>query len=341
MWCAAADVSFGHVSIPATLDETSLASTADGPEPECSSSDIVLGNLTTRSHGVRGTVVILSERMIEIRGFEYDGLGPAAYWWADTNAAPSDDGFVLLDGPPTNGCGTGTVEGADGSSNVRVEFPEGTSVLDIRGGSISVWCERFSTSFGDIFIPEDLDMVPSTGPPLECSEKTAIPDIAKTPAGYNCEPLNEQYQVRWAVDGKNIAVEMVGLIDATDYMSFGVSGLQDRTWMLGADVVVGDMFGGSYRARDFYMNDRSQCSGSNGVCPDTELAGAVDDVSNISGETDMGVTLIRYTKPLASSDIDGTAAVGQEIDQPLSVVPGEFTYIAWALGPVSPDTGLP
>lgn len=78
--------------------------------------------------------MVLSERVLEIRGFEYDGLGPAAYWWADANSSPSDDGFILLDGPPSNGCGETPITGANGSASYRVEFPEGTSILDVLGG---------------------------------------------------------------------------------------------------------------------------------------------------------------------------------------------------------------
>jgi hypothetical protein len=69
-------------------------------------------------------------------------------------------------------------------------------------------------------------------------EIVAQPTIASTPEGYNCEALNEDYQVRWRVNGDNLDIELVGDIPDEAYMAFGVSGLPDRTWMLGADIVV-------------------------------------------------------------------------------------------------------
>jgi Electron transfer DM13 len=118
---------------------------------EVTCAELVLGSLVTRAHRVAGDVVVLSERVLEIRGFVYDGAAPAVYFWADTNANPSSNGFPLYDGTPTNGCGrTPLQNAADGTATYRVEFPDNSSILDILGGSISVWCEEFSANFGEV-----------------------------------------------------------------------------------------------------------------------------------------------------------------------------------------------
>ena len=188
-----------------------------------------------------------------------------------------------------------------------------------------------------------LPSVPSTveGPPLQCSAEAVIPDIAKTPPGFNCEPLNQQFQVRWAVMGSEIAFELVGQIEKAEWMGFGVSGSPTKTFMLGADPTVVDMYNGTFRARDFYLNNRSQCSGMNGVCPDSR--NGTDDVKtgSISGELDQGITLVRYVRPLVPSDVNDSAPPETRIDRSIRISSGEFTYIVWAIGPVSPDTGLP
>jgi hypothetical protein len=46
------------------------------------------------------------------------------------------------------------------------------------------------------------------------------------PEGYNCEPLNDDYQVRWQVDvnQQEIALKLVANIPDGSYMGFGVSG---------------------------------------------------------------------------------------------------------------------
>jgi hypothetical protein len=90
------------------------------------------------------------------------------------------------------------------------------------------------------------------------------------------------------------------------------------------------------------MNERSQCSTANGVCPDIDRSGAVNDVSEVSGDRVDGITLVRYKKPLIPTDIDETATAGaQTTDHLISVVPGETTFVVWAIGPVDVDTGYP
>jgi hypothetical protein len=179
-----------------------------------------------------------------------------------------------------------------------------------------------------VVVPSALDGIVTTsdGPSLQCSSASVnIPEIAVTPNGYNCEPLHDLFQVRWLVEGDKIAVELVGVIGEEDYMGFGISGSNTSTSMTGADVVVADTFEGTFRAQDYFLNERSQCTGSFGVCPGN--AGSFDEVNatTVNGERDQGVTLIRYTKALNS----------------ILVAPGETTFVAWAVGPLSPDTGYP
>lgn len=56
-------------------------------------------------------------------------------------------------------------------------------------------------------------------------------------------------------------------------MSFGVSPNLQRTEMVGADVAVVwvDKNTGKGYAHDYYLDDKSQCSGSRGSCPDTRI----------------------------------------------------------------------
>ena len=361
VWCETFAANFGEVVINATL--SGLTTTANGPARTCvKPAEVSLGSFVTRAHRVTGEVVILSERVLQIRGFVFDGEAPAVYFWADKSATPSNNGVILLDGAPSNGCGTEALKAADGTKTYQVEFREGQTIKDYLGGSISVWCDEFSVNFGEVrgiyfgdillvisklsrsynslflfvqvVIPSVLTSVASTedGPPLQCSADGRIPDVSRTPVGFNCEPLNDQYQVRWAVMGNEIAIELVGEIDETQWMGFGVSGSTTKTFMLGADPTVVDMFNGTFRARDFYLNDRSQCSGVIGVCPDSR--NGTDDVKNgsVSGVRENGITLVRYIRPLRPSDTHDSA---------IRVTKGVETFIVWAIGPVSVDTGLP
>ena len=128
-----------------------LESTANGPDLTCTiPAEFSLGSLVTRAHRVTGQVVIVSERVIEIRGFVFDGQAPAVFFWIDTRSTPSSNGVMMLDGAPSNGCGTRPLQAADGTKTYQVEFPVGKSIRDYLGGSISVWCDEFAANFGEV-----------------------------------------------------------------------------------------------------------------------------------------------------------------------------------------------
>lgn len=163
-----------------------------------------------------------------------------------------------------------------------------------------------------------------------------------TPEGFNCEPLNDDFQVRWAVsDDDSVAVELISNIDDDQYMAFGTSGSPDTTLMDGADPVICDRTGdGEFRAQDFALLARSQCAaGGSGVCPDTESSGGTNDIvpDSVSGEQDSGLLLIRYKKPIVGSDVPIN---GVAVDQTFSVEPGQMTQVVWAIGNVNP-VGFP
>jgi len=177
------------------------------------------------------------------------------------------------------------------------------------------------SQFGEFQIPSVLDGLPGAdtvvlrcadgddggGSPTEAPTDPLLeetPDIAVTPDGFNCEPLHENLQVRWQVEDFNLYMDLVGRISDDEYMAFGPSGSDNATSMLGADPVVVDIdpTDGNFRARDLYMGTRAQCSAGSGVCPDGQFT-FFYDVTDVSGEQDAGLTLIRYTRPLNPNNV--------------------------------------
>ena len=306
---------------------------------------IFLGSFRTRAHRVAGDIFLLTERIMEIRGYSYDGTAPVVYFWADANPRPSRGGTILSDGSPSLNCATRggdpDLPRAENLPAQRVEFPDDLSIRDFWGGSLSIWCERFSANFGDMIFPleEEVDLslldavVPE--PELECGVDQT-PPIARTPQGYSCQPLNDDYQVRWQVDGSNLNVELVGRIPDNTYMGWGVSGRTSESWMIGSDAVIADYPNSGPRARDFFMDQRAQCNGQAGVCADT-AGGFTSDIGNVSGEKDdeFGLTLVRFTRPLVPTDRTATSSRGESVDKSISTTPGIPTFIVWALGPIN------
>jgi hypothetical protein len=74
VWCKAATANFGEVVIPGTIPD-SVSAVDDSSLLLCSTSmtevsknePYLIGNLTTRSHNVAGTVYVISDHIIEIK----------------------------------------------------------------------------------------------------------------------------------------------------------------------------------------------------------------------------------------------------------------------------------
>ena len=81
------------------------------------------------------------------------------------------------------------------------------------------------------------------------------------PASFQCEVLSDnEFQVKWRVDGTDLEVELAGRVDPGNYMAFGLSGSNSQTLMEGSDVVVGwmDIASMSPRAVDYRLQSKAQ-----------------------------------------------------------------------------------
>ena len=95
----------------------------------------------------------------------------------------------------------------------------------------------------------------------------------------------------------------------------------DTDWIDGLSfyyLFLQDMTEWGPRAQDIFMDQRAQCNGDAGVCPDTEM-GFTNDANDVSGEQDFGLTLIRYTRPLVPTDAGEVSFLNGDVDQSISV----------------------
>ena len=113
-----------------------------------------VGDFNTYQHGVRGSVYAKNAKTLVVKGFEYDGAGPDAFFWAGTSGSPSTVGIILPH--PFKGVfydyedqSAPILSGRfDGSNDIELTLPEGTEATDLKW--LSVWCRAFSVNFGDL-----------------------------------------------------------------------------------------------------------------------------------------------------------------------------------------------
>jgi len=102
------------------------------------------GSFQTLAHNVSGTATILDDCSFSISNFNYDGGGPAVYFYGaqgnDFSGASAFSMGSLLTGQVFN------------DATLTVVLPDGKTFDDF--DSISVWCEDFNANFGDLkFLP--------------------------------------------------------------------------------------------------------------------------------------------------------------------------------------------
>ncbi|XP_055333028.1 LOW QUALITY PROTEIN: protein Skeletor, isoforms B/C-like [Paramacrobiotus metropolitanus] len=251
-----------------------------------------IGSLSTYQHGTSGSVYAVDDQTILVRGFVYDGLAPDAFFYIGTSesAQPYQGTAVPVALDETRPLGR--YEGQD----VVLKLKPGMNLKNYR------WLAVMSNSQnGNTGLSMDLP---------------------------NCNVYgNGKLQVRWAVQGFDLLVQMKGRIDDGQYMAFGISGAQNRVSMIGSDVVVAywDANSNSVIAQDYTINARQECMAPMGVCPDLRVGGS-NNVDIVSSSHADGYTSVTYKRRINTGD---------RLDQVIN--PTVDTYIVWAIGPLNRD----
>ena len=290
---------------------------------------VSLGPFSSLAHDLGGDVFAIDSRTFEVRNFNYDGTGPAAFFWVGKGATPDTNGFPI---PLVPSCDANVKLGpysASTSQPLRVEIPDGMTIQDF--DYLSVWCEQAIQNFGHVTISAaQKAQVPTASGAPQCVAEPTFP----VQQGWNCEPLSTTYQVRWKRDGDNIDFELVSKVTPEQWVSFGVSGSQTSTNMDNSDVVIATEIDGSPTVVDYFMNSRGQCSQGTGVCPDTTSTSGPgkDDITKISGNRTLDTLMVRYTRPIAANE---------PTDRPFVVTGGQETFVVWAIGPFNAQANIP
>ncbi|XP_021913275.1 protein Skeletor, isoforms B/C [Zootermopsis nevadensis] len=281
VWCRRFTVNFGDIFIPNNLEV---------PKPR------VLPEFKRLAHGLRsGNVSVLDARTFYIPNLHYDGAGPDAYFWVGNGTEPSPLGIKV----PSEMGSLEPLRGYQGE-DIEIQLPGNLTVYDIDW--LAVWCVQYRHNFGHVLIPKDLDVPPALGQTKITTSSTTSDPREERPS--NCRQLlNERLQVQWELQGDMVQIQLAARMREDQYMAFGLSGEQGRSYMIGGDVVVAfyDSERGTFRVEDYYMSATAQCNGKSGVCPDERIGGRNDAVL-VSGERKNGVTTIVYRRPLQTNE---------------------------------------
>lgn len=127
---------------PLSPPPTSDANT--NPPDSCSADHPFVGRtvqLSSLAHGVSGTVTVADDCTLVVDNFNYDGGGPAVYFYGGQNMSYiGADAFSI--GPRLNGRSWQ-------NETLTLVIPEGKSLDEF--DSVSVWCFDFNANFGDAF----------------------------------------------------------------------------------------------------------------------------------------------------------------------------------------------
>nr|CAD7267981.1 unnamed protein product [Timema shepardi] len=144
----------------------------------------------------------------------------------------------------------------------------------------------------------------------------------------NCEVLWDDLalEVRWAVAGDSVVMQLVSKLEDGEYMSFGLSGDNSRSRMIGGDVVVAWVDKDTLKgyAQDYFLDSKSQCAGTRGSCPDNRLRDNTNSVRLLNAAMVNGYSIVTYQRPLGAQD---------ELDR--AVLTNGSQPVIWAVGPLN------
>ncbi|XP_068625418.1 protein Skeletor, isoforms D/E-like [Battus philenor] len=264
-------------------------------------------------HGVRSDpIVVVDAQTLLVPNFSYDGEAPDAKFWVGRGEQPSPQGIRI---PDENGK-EAPLRKYD-AKTIVLTLPGELTVFDI--GHFAVWCEAFTVNFGHVPLPRDqLANVPPSLKMLGVSPQSKL----------NCEVLHDElaFEVRWAIAGDSVVLQLVARLEDGEYMSFGISGHPERSQMVGGDVAVAWVDKNTLKgyADDYYLDAKSQCAGVHGSCPDERLAEKTNSVRLLNAALVNGYSIVTYQRTLKAAD---------KLDLPI------FTNgsqpIIWAVGPLN------
>lgn len=250
--------------------------------------------------------------------------GSDVHWWG----AAGDDLQNLTSGFPIS---DSTLNQTYKNDSFIVHLRKNVSWDQIK--VLAVWDIPTASDFGHILLN---NYSVNGGPGFSVNEQPTMLE--------NCKVLSDNYRIRWSLkEGENeIDIGLEAAIGIQSYMAFGwANPSASGSFMVGGDVAVtGFEEDGMPFAHDYYITKYSECMINEdgtvqGVCPDilykaTDPVGLVNNTRLVYGHRKDGVSFIRYSRPLQSTD--------SKYD--LKVDPTANMIVIWAIGLIKPPDSL-
>ncbi|XP_017490872.1 PREDICTED: protein Skeletor, isoforms B/C-like, partial [Rhagoletis zephyria] len=252
-------------------------------------------------------VVILDAKTIRIPEFTYDGRRKEAYFWVGIGPQPTSAGQKI-----PNELGYLEPLGPYNNDLVILEMPGNLTVFDIN--YISVWDDEAGENLGSVIIPQELNIPPS------------LTQVIKTDSRLpNCEQLHQKLQIHWEVFGPQITFELIGQIEHDDYMAFGLSGSDNSSRMMNADVSVNYLDSHLGYTKDYNISGPFPCTNIlgnyRGVCPDTKVGG-VDNYQLSFFSREDSLSRITFRRNLQNTGDEGDLVIEKS----------KKIFVVWAIG---------
>ncbi|KAJ8970089.1 hypothetical protein NQ314_001400, partial [Rhamnusium bicolor] len=246
-----------------------------------------LGKLNSYHHQVSGDIYAVDDWTLLLTSFSYDGNGADTFFWAGAANRPGPQGFIV---PDSNG----NLDPLRAYKNLTItlELPGDLTIFDIDW--FSIFDHDTKQNLASIIIPEALNVPPSL--------VKIIPHKNDLP---NCLQLHKDFQVSWEIFGPQITIQLAGQIAEDEYLSFGISGSNENSQMIGADVAVAYIDGYRGFATDYNITALTPCvkvlGQYKGVCKD-DVVGGQDSNQMNTAVRENGVNIITYRRQLISPD---------------------------------------
>ena len=160
---------------------------------------------------------------------------------------------------------------------------------------LSIYDLDTNENYGSILISDGLNVPPSL--------TKVIPHHLALP---NCRQLHRNLQISWEVFGPAITMQLSGQVEIDDYMTFGISGSEKKSQMLGADVAVTYIEGHLGYAVDYNIDALAPCNRvleqNKGVCRD-DTVGGQDNFQLHTFMREDGINKITFRRSLISCNL--------------------------------------